>query len=494
MKKRILPAIVFLVVVAGGGYLVWSRWSPGSDVAGPDAAGRSESVATAEETTSAAETVTLPEGKYRAAGIELVEANRRMLQHHHVVPGRLAYDDRRHVEVKVATAGILSDVRVKPGDRVQTGDVLATLSSPEVGTARADVKLRESEYALATRRLEWAGEIWSNVQGLVDALQHRRPMGEIERDFENRTFGDYREELVAAYSRFLLAESLAAGVESVARTGSVSQRMLSERASERQSAEASLKAACEQALFDARQQRDQAEMAAEDARRRLEIARHHVTALLGYEEVEPKRPADSDTTARPLSLVEVQAPFSGTIEQRMFSATERVAQGESLFVLADTSRLWVRADIREQDWEALNLEESDEVIVETPAIPGGRFPATVYYVGREVDPETNAVGLIAALGNGDGQLRPGLFARVVLPVGEPREVLTVPAAAVVDHEGAAFVFVEAGERTFRRVDVETGDQDGEWLEIVSGLEPGARVVTSGAFYLKSELLLEGEEE
>ena len=91
-------------------------------------------------------------------------------------------------------------------------------------------------------------------------------------------------------------------------------------------------------------------------------------------------------------------------------------------------------------------------------------------------------------------MRPGLFVRVSVPVGVRTDVLTVPTQAVLQHDGKSFVFVAQNENQFRRVDVQTGDYGEERIEIVTGLKAGEQVVTSGAFILKSELLLEGEDE
>jgi len=117
----------------------------------------------------------------------------------------------------------------------------------------------------------------------------------------------------------------------------------------------------------------------------------------------------------------------------------------------------------------------------------------VYYVGREVSPVSNAVPLVASLDNPDGRLRPGLFVRVAIPLEEQSEVLAVPEQAVMEHERRRFVFIEEGPGKYRRADIKTGRESEGWVEIRSGLKAGDRVVTEGAFILKSELLLEREE-
>jgi multidrug efflux pump subunit AcrA (membrane-fusion protein) len=86
-----------------------------------------------------------------------------------------------------------------------------------------------------------------------------------------------------------------------------------------------------------------------------------------------------------------------------------------------------------------------------------------------------------------------MFAWALIPVDQPHESLVVPKGAITRHENQPFVFVPDGERRFRRVDVEVGLEMNERIEIVSGLAAGDTVVDGGAFFLKSELLLEREE-
>jgi len=111
-----------------------------------------------------------------------------------------------------------------------------------------------------------------------------------------------------------------------------------------------------------------------------------------------------------------------------------------------------------------------------------------------VESESRSVPLVAELKNTDAHFKPGMFVWVDLPQGELREALAVPVSAVMRHEGKSFVFVPDGQERFRRLDVTTGIESGDSLEIISGLAAGQQVVSHGAFVLKSELLLEKEAE
>jgi cobalt-zinc-cadmium efflux system membrane fusion protein len=376
-------------------------------------------------------------------------------------------------------------VRVTPGDHVTKGQVLAIVSSPEVGSARTEVHHAHENWELAVKKRDWEREISTNVAALIDGLKSRVAIGDLEKRFRGKTLGAGRNALMTAYARFLLAEELSRRADTVGRSV-LPEATLAERRAERQSTEAALQAACEQSAFDAAQQLRVAEIEAGVALRRLNIAREQLTALLGYS---PDTVSEEATEGDVLSRVEIRAAFAGTIEARNFAQSERVKTSDTIFVLADTRVLWVAADVREQDWRTLALSPGQTVEVEVPALAGRKLEARIRYVGREVATETNSVPLVAEIANADGVLRPGLFVRVSLPFGTPKKVLSVPADAIVTHEGAKFVFVRTGPTTFRRTDVTTGLQTDDRVEIVSGIESGAPIVVRGAAMLKAELLL-----
>ena len=516
---------------------------------------------------TAADVVELSGGKLAAADIKtvVVRAAATRTLHGHAVPGRVTYDETRHVEVRTPSEGVLTKVVVNPGDRVATGDVLAWVTSREIGTARADVLKRKAERDLAADWLKRKQTLAENVTKLADDLSRRKPFATIQKQYASRTLGDYREKLIAAYSRYLLAAEMHKSVAGLDRSGAIPGTTLMLHAKELRSSEAALGGACEQSKLDSHRDRDVARAAAVDAEHRLRIAQQHLASLLlapgmvdgqkaegrrpkrkskvGKSKVESRRvesrkverrkvkqPAIRPSVLRPstfdlrpsdlrplalnddgdldnLSRLAIRAPIAGTIETRHFTAGERLKQSDSLFLLAETSRLWIEADLRENEWSALNLAVGRVLHVTSPAFPGKSLTARVYQLGRQVSAETNSIPLIAEIDNADGKLRPGLFVRVTLPVAAVygsaathpsgvaagRDALFVPESALMRHEGVSFVFVQLGKGRFRRVNVKTGITSGRQVEVVSGLKEGSRIVSEGAFVLKSELLLEREE-
>jgi cobalt-zinc-cadmium efflux system membrane fusion protein len=430
-------------------------------------------------------TVTLDEQKLGSLELRIEPAGIHPLQTVHVVPGRLRYDETRHIDIRAAASGILIQVRVTPGDHVTKDQLLGVVSSPEIGNARVEVHHGHHTLELAVKKGDWQREIGANTAALIDGLKSRAPAADLEKRFQGKTLGKSREVLFSAYARFLLADELWKR-SSKAGAGVLPEATLAERQAERRSAEASLEGACEQSSFDSARQIRLAEIEVGDAVRELNIAEERLTTLLGYS---PDNVPIEATEGSVLSRVEIKAPFAGTIEERHFAKSERVKTSDTIFVLADTSVLWVSADLREHDWVALALRPDQAVNVEVPALPGRKIEGRIRYQGRQVGSETNSVPLVAEISNADGLLRPGMFVRVTVPFGIPKKALSLPADAVVSHEGTKFVFVRSGPMSFQRTDVTTGMQTDDRVEITSGIEAGAPVVVHGAAILKAELLL-----
>lgn len=479
MKKRLIPALLFTLIVGGGGWVFWREVAP--------KAHQEETADSGPAVDEVRTKVTLSPEKVAATKIATTSVEMRMLQDIRQVPGRLIYDDTRHIEVKVPTVGTLADVRVKPGDVVESGAVLAILSSPEVGNARADVLKRRAELSLAERQWTWKESICRGLKQLVNAVEEGRDAAAIVADMDSTSLGAYREQVMTAYSRFRLARQLLSNINALSDSGAVPLSTVQQRTSELNAAEAALKAITEQSLFEAQRECNEARVTVDDAQRRVRISEQHLRTLLGYQE-----DVQADDDMQQLSYVELRAPFAGTIEAKNFSSKERVTLGDSVCVLADTSLLWVAADIREREWGALRLQPGQAISVTTPGLPGVELQAQVYYVGRQVDPATNAVPLIATIANTEGLLRPGQFVRVALPVAAPVESIAVPDSALLEHEEATFVFVPGVDGEFQQVHVTPGLSSEGWTA-VTGIEVGTPVVSHGAFALKSELLLEGEE-
>lgn len=477
-----LPTLLVLAVMGGGWMVMHHINSGGSSV--------EEGVEVA-EAAPPSDTLVLPEGKLNAAEFQSVAAQAQNVQHVHTVPGRLRYDQTKHVDVKAPMDGILAELVVTPGDHVESGDLIAVLRSPEIGQARAEILKRQKERDIAQQTLQRELTLAKNLQAVSAMLDQGKSVDEIESAFSNRALGAYRQEILSAYSKMRLADELIANIRPLVAAGAVSGRTVREREGERQLAETSFRTARDQASFAIEQSKMKAEANVSEANRQLNLAWQSLETLLGYKENKDTVNLSNEDA---LSRLEVRAPFGGSVESQGFANNERVMRGDSLVVLANTDSLSVEASIRESDWSAVALQPGTEVSVLVPALDDRVFTAKVRYFGREVQADTNSVPLVARIENSEGLLRPGMFVRVTVPIGEARQALSIKPESVLQHENEKFVFVDMNDGVFKRVGVSTGQASEDWVEVTEGLTSGQLVVTHGAFLLKSELLLQGEGE
>jgi cobalt-zinc-cadmium efflux system membrane fusion protein len=176
------------------------------------------------------------------------------------------------------------------------------------------------------------------------------------------------------------------------------------------------------------------------------------------------------------------------------SKGEVVDRDQELFTIVDTTTVWALADVYEKDIPL--VARGGECAVTLASYPKEAFKGRIAYLSDALDPTTRTAKLRCVVPNQDGRLKLEMFAAIELPGAKSRTVLAVPVSAVQEINGASVVFVRRGPFHFEKKPVRTGEQIGDWIEIVEGLPSGDVVVTNGGFYLKSVLLkdqLGGEE-
>ena len=182
------------------------------------------------------------------------------------------------------------------------------------------------------------------------------------------------------------------------------------------------------------------------------------------------------------------APFPGVVVARDASLGEMATPDDQLFTVANLSHVWIELDVFERDLSRVSVGQ--RVDVSTAAWPGRTFPGRIVYLGAVLDSAKRTVKARVEIPNADGALKPGMFANARIQVGgEGPPTVVVPQDAVQEVDGRRAVFVPGdlpGE--FRAQPVEVGETlEGGRVAIRSGLAPGARLVVSGAFALRSEL-------
>jgi cobalt-zinc-cadmium efflux system membrane fusion protein len=186
------------------------------------------------------------------------------------------------------------------------------------------------------------------------------------------------------------------------------------------------------------------------------------------------------------SRFEMKSPLTGIVVERAVTPGQSVGGdvNQVLFTVADLDMLQVVADVYERDLALVKEGQFAKVKVE--AYPAIDFPATVASIGDVVDPASRTIKLRAWVNNQDHKLKPEMFARLHIQLGDATRILAVPKEAVLEVDGKQFVYVvEDGNRYVKR-EVKAANFTSDQMRILEGLTPGQRIVTKGAVLIKGQ--------
>lgn len=186
------------------------------------------------------------------------------------------------------------------------------------------------------------------------------------------------------------------------------------------------------------------------------------------------------------SRFDLKAPLNGTVVERNVTVGQMVGAdpAQMLYTIADLSVLQVIAEVYERDLS--RVAKGAPVSVSVEAYPGETFTGTIVYVGDVVDPTTRTIKIRCNVTNRGLKLKPEMFARVGLKMGQGTPVLVLPREAVLEVGGQEFVFVQGADGKYVRRPVVTGLSSGNTIQIRAGLQAGEKVVVKGALLIKGE--------
>lgn len=204
----------------------------------------------------------------------------------------------------------------------------------------------------------------------------------------------------------------------------------------------------------------------------------------GFDEASLRKVIETEDTDSKLSIV---APIDGVVVARHAVQGEHVEASTQIFAVADVSRMWLWINVYQDDVAQLSIGQK----VVYKSIGNDREErGTLNWIGAEVDSKTRTLRARASLDNPDGRLRANQFGIARIIVSETHQSVQIPKEAVQSNEGMNVVFLPQDEegvyRTQRVVTRPTDAKDR--VEVVWGLKPGDRVVTTGAFLMKTEIM------
>ena len=192
---------------------------------------------------------------------------------------------------------------------------------------------------------------------------------------------------------------------------------------------------------------------------------------------------DLERSGTPERSVTLHAPIGGYITMKPVYGGMYVTPEMELYTVADLRTVWILADVYEDEIGLVRTGQT--ATIKLAAVPGTSRTAAVSYINPTVESATRTVRVRLETENGDGALKPGMYATVEIdvPLGD---LVAIPEDAVIDTGERRVVFVEVAEGHYQPREVVLGRRAEGNYEVRSGLAPGERVVVSAQFLLDSE--------
>jgi len=212
-------------------------------------------------------------------------------------------------------------------------------------------------------------------------------------------------------------------------------------------------------------------------------ARHDAAAAI----LATFKSARSNSPGDPLSI-ELRAPFDGVLNALHAGPGDLVSSGQKVFDVLNSDAIWLEARVPEA--VVVSLGKAANASVELSGGERVMLPVTgegggaLISLGREVDVRTRTVPLIYEMPNLDTQFRIGQQITLHVATAHTQSALAIPDSALVEEGGWFVAYLQVAGETFEKRQLRLGIRDRDWVEVLSGLEEGERVVTRGAHAIR----------
>jgi HlyD family secretion protein len=233
---------------------------------------------------------------------------------------------------------------------------------------------------------------------------------------------------------------------------------------------------------------DDAKVAMVQAQSALETAQRHLESLNQVSQRESIRGAEAQVNAAKahyenaavqLSYAKVVSPIDGIVADRPVYPGEMPPSGSPIVSIVDISRVVARANVPVKEAAAIKVGNPARI-----AGPDGDLPGKVTVVSPAVDPSTTTVEVWVQVANPGERLKPGGTVHVSIIAETIQNTVIVPAAALLNSdEGGQKIMIVTGGNIARERKVSVGVRQGDRVQILSGIQPGDHVITSGGLGL-----------
>jgi membrane fusion protein (multidrug efflux system) len=187
----------------------------------------------------------------------------------------------------------------------------------------------------------------------------------------------------------------------------------------------------------------------------------------------------------------IHAPFTGVLGIRQVSLGQYLAAGQAIVSLQSINPIYVNFGVPQQDAPKMGIGHGLRVTSES--LPGMGFSGKITALDSVINEQTRNIQVQATFQNPGAKLRPGMFVQVELPLGQPRQVIPLPASAInyAPYGDSVYVVSDMTDpkgKSYRGVKqqvVKIDGTKGDQVAVVSGLNPGDEVVSAGVFRLRN---------
>lgn len=205
---------------------------------------------------------------------------------------------------------------------------------------------------------------------------------------------------------------------------------------------------------------------------------------LAYWDISAEQVDRLERTGEVTKTLTLVAPFDGVVMEKMVVAGQSVMPGMKLYRLASLATVWVEGDVFEQDLSLIHVGAT--VRVELAAYPGRTFAGRVSFVLPVIDAQSRTGRVRVVLANPQGLIKPGMYATLLFDATLGKELLSLPAEAVVQTGERNLVFVVAGDGALEPREVTLGGRADGRIQVLRGVTEGQRVVASANFLVDAE--------
>lgn len=191
----------------------------------------------------------------------------------------------------------------------------------------------------------------------------------------------------------------------------------------------------------------------------------------------------------------VLADVSGVVLNKRVNLGDYIKKGQSLFEVADLSKIWILFDVYESDmvW----IKKGDNVVFNIPSFPGESFKGSIDFIDPVINPKTRVATARVELNNSGDKLKPEMFVVGIVksPIENKKEELIVPKSAVMWTGERSVVYVKQASASgigFMMRQVTLGAALGDSYIIKEGLEEGEEIATNGTFSIDAAAQLAGK--